>query len=857
MLIRKIAGLVLLIFGLTLLLSFVSSLDFSKTGLEGFIGAGPFEKPVTAGNEKWEEVKNLPSTLTKVSSCNLRKPFYPPQLPVYFVEGLNAYTNHMRLYTSSRYVNGIWEEDNVSYEDRPELILSPHMTRYKVTPIVPFKGHLPVSKDTCYLSIKAKYNKSTGTYLVSECEKPYFAVSTAYYGKAKWASKTGFAKIEMDKAEFEAIRRLALHITQGAKDDYEKAIRIERFLKSHYTYDPEYERAPPNVDPVYWFLFKEKRGICLQFASAFVVMCNSIGLPTRLVVGYLAKPTPTNQTVFASQMHAWAEVRFKSGWVEFDPTPSMKRIPTVTEITNVKEKVREGENFTVEGYVKTKDGKPIDGYVEIYLKRNKTDERGILLKLANFKNGKFSVTVRAPKIVGEYYVLAHYVGSLMYAPSWSDPIIKIYGYPHFEVRIPPKVSTNLTVRGRLVDYNGTGIANATIFVKVDGKVYDTVTTDRNGVFTIFLRLRKGLHEIELYYPGSKFVMPMSYKRFVEAGDLKVIVANGKLLAGKENDVYVALMFNGKPIANEIVGVAVSGKKVYLRTDSRGVLKFKIEPKKVGLIPVEFEVFGYTKMIVLKAISNVRISASYNDGILRVEVKDELGNKLNGTVLINGKVYKLVNGVAVARVEGSKFKIVYPGDEFHPKAEMTFEIHPPIWPFLIPLALGAGAYYWWSKRSRIEIYVEREEEGLPLIWKVGEKVRFIVRCKDPYRILVDGKLYEGNEVVFEDVGEHVIRVERIKGGKVKEVKEVRIEVVEDYGKAIAKVFKDLVERVERAKKVDLDDATPREVFGLLRPCKSKFLLKAFELYKYGNRRGFSRLDFIEAFKDFKEVLKCVR
>ena len=858
MFIRKIAGLVLLIFGLSLLLSFVSSLDFNKTGLEGFIGAGSFEKPVTAGNEKWEEVKDLLSTLTKSGACNLRSPFNPPQLPIYFVEGLNAYTNHMRLYTSSEYIDGVWIEDNVSYKDRPELTLSPHMTRYKVTPIVPFKGHIPVSKDTCYVSINAKYNASTGTYLVSKCDRSYFAVSTAYKVKVERASNRGFAKIKMDRTELEAIRRLALQITQGAKNDYEKALMIEKYLKNHYSYDPEYKRAPPNVDPVYWFLFNEKRGVCLQFASAFVIMCNSIGIPARLVIGYLAKPTPRNQTVFASQLHAWAEAKFYGGWVEFDPTPSIKRIPTITEITNVKERVREGENFTVEGYVKTKDGRPIGyGYVEIYLKRNKTDEKGILLKLAEFKDGRFKVKVKAPKIVGEYYILAHYVGSLMYTPSWSDPIIKIYGYPHFEVRIPPKVSTNLTVRGMLLDYNGTGIPNATIIVKVDGKIYDTVTTDGRGYFMIFLRLSRGIHEIDLYYPGSKFIMPISYKRTVEAGDLKVVVANNRLLAGRENEVYVALMFNGRPIANEIVGVAINGKKAYLKTDSRGVLKFKVKPYRVGLIPVEFDVFGYSKLVVLKAISNVRISASYGNGMLRVEVRDELGNRLNGTIVVNEKRYKLVDGVAKVKAEGSKFQIIYLGDKFHPRAEITYEIHPPIWPFLILIVVGVGTYYYWMRKGKIEVEIEREVDGLPLIWKIGEEIRFRVKCRDRYRILVDGKPFEGNSVRFDDIGEHVIRVERIKGGKVREVKEIRIEIVDDYGKAIARVFKELVERVEKTKRIDLSNATPREVLKMLKPCKADILLRAFELYRYGNRRGFTRLDFVEAFRDFREVLRCAR
>ncbi len=858
MFIKKIAGLVLLIFGLAFLLSFISSLDFSKTGFEGFIGAGYFEKHAGKGNQKWEELKNIPSTIAESNMCNLRNYSNPPQLPIYFVEGLNAYTNHMRLYVASTYINGVWIEDNVSYKDKPELRLSQHITRYKVTPIVPFKIHIPVSKDTCYVSINAKFNESTGTYLIKSCDRPYLAVSTAYKIKATKAAKDGFAKIIMNKEEYEAIRRLALSITRNAKNDYEKALLIEEYLKKHYRYDPSYT-IPSDEDPTYWFLFKEKRGICKQFASAFVIMCNSIGIPARLVVGYLAEPTPQNQTVFASQAHAWAEVKFREGWVEFDPTPSQVRIPTITKITNVSTTVKVGEYFTVEGYVKTKEGKFVEsGYVEIFLKKNKSDEKGILLKLASFKNGRFKVRVKAPDLVGKYYILAHYVGSLAYMPSWSDPVIKIYSPPHFEIEIPDKVSTNLTLRGRLVDFNGTGIANARIIVKVDGVICDETKTDAKGYFMIFLRLSKGEHEIELFYPGSGFILPVTYQKKVEAGDIDVVISNTTVLAGKENKLFAAVLFNGKPIKNESVRIIWKGGEVFAKTDKRGFVRFKIKPEEVGMIPLEFDVYGYSKIVMLKSIARVKISASYEDGILGVKVFDELGNGLNGTIFVNGKSYRLRNGIARINVSGSRFEIYYPGDEFHSSAKLVYEASAfPFWLLLIPIGFIVGFYYYRLRRGGLRIIVEREIDDLPLIWKVGEEIKFRVESKDGYRVFVDGKPFEGNSVRFDKEGVHVIRAERVKDGKVKEVKEVKITVVDDYGKAIAEIFKNLVTNVEKLKKVDLKDATPREVIGMLKPCRADILLRLFELYKYGNRRGFGRSEFIEAFKDYMNLRRCYR
>ncbi len=842
---KNVVGVALVILGLSFLLSFISSLDFSKTGLTGFIGAGPFQGHAGMGEHKWEETKFLPANLRISNECNLRKFSNPPQLPIYFVEGLNAYTNHMRLYTSSTYIDGVWKEDNVSYNDRQEITISPYLTRYKVTPIIPFEGHIPVSKDTCYVSIDAKFNRSTGTFIVKRCDRPYLAVSTAHGMNPKRADDKGFAKIEMNPAEYDAIRRLAMEITKGARNDYEKALMIERFLKRNYEYTPEYDLPPPNVDPVYWFLFKEKKGVCKEFASAFVIMCNAVGLPARLVVGYLAEPIPDNQTVFASQYHAWAEVKFKEGWVEFDPTPSARRIPTTTKITHVDEVVLAGKNFTVMGTVETKDGKPVSGYVEIYLKKRK-DGKGILLKLVHFENGRFSVSVKAPDLVGKYHVVAHYVGSFAYLPSWSDPIVKILGMPRFDVKIPNRVSTNLTIRGRLVDYNGTGIPNAIVFVNVDGRIYEEVKTDSNGCFEVFIKLSRGEHDIELYYPGSKFILPVKYEKRVEAGEVDVVLLNSTVWAGKENEVLSAIFFNGKPLKNQSVRLIYGGKVVDLRTDGRGFVRFGIEPKNVGKIPLEFEVLGYGKLVFLKSIAGVKISADYENGVLKIKVEDQLGNKLSGRVVVNGKTYRLENGIANVRASGSKFVIYYPGDEFHPPAEVVYEKGFPLW--ILPLFCLIPIVYFFWRREGVEIVVETEIDGLPLIWKRGERIKFNVICKEPYKVFADGKPVKGNWVTFDDVGEHVLRVER--DGKVREVK---IKIVDDYGVAIAEIFNDFIRRIERKKGLNLKNATPREIIKLSN-CNSKTLLRIFELYKYGNRRGFERKDFVEA---FKEVSSCVR
>jgi hypothetical protein len=121
----------------------------------------------------------------------------------------------------------------------------------------------------------------------------------------------------------ERVVQLARNITRGIEGDYPKAKAIETYLKTHYKYDQNAPPAPEGVDPMEWFLFNSKRGVCIDFNTAFVVLARLNGIPARLVTGYLIQKTPKEQPVHPKQAHAWAEVPFNGlGWVTFDATAS-------------------------------------------------------------------------------------------------------------------------------------------------------------------------------------------------------------------------------------------------------------------------------------------------------------------------------------------------------------------------------------------------------------------------------------------------------------------------------------------------------------------------------------------------------
>ncbi len=123
----------------------------------------------------------------------------------------------------------------------------------------------------------------------------------------------------------ENIRQLSENITREAMTPYAKVKAVVDYL-SHYVYRPDVDATPEGVDNVEYFLFTQKTGYCLHFASAATLMLRSVGVPTRLAVGYLpgeASKTPFEYIIRDKYYHAWPQVYFPGyGWVDVEATPA-------------------------------------------------------------------------------------------------------------------------------------------------------------------------------------------------------------------------------------------------------------------------------------------------------------------------------------------------------------------------------------------------------------------------------------------------------------------------------------------------------------------------------------------------------
>jgi transglutaminase-like putative cysteine protease len=121
---------------------------------------------------------------------------------------------------------------------------------------------------------------------------------------------------------------LSRQLTEGLGDEGRKARALERFFRENYQYALEDLPVGGN-DPLADFLFEVRRGNCEYFASALAIMLRTLGIPARVVNGYLGgewNPYGEYYLIRQSNAHSWVEAYLPGqGWVTLDPTPSAPR----------------------------------------------------------------------------------------------------------------------------------------------------------------------------------------------------------------------------------------------------------------------------------------------------------------------------------------------------------------------------------------------------------------------------------------------------------------------------------------------------------------------------------------------------
>jgi transglutaminase-like putative cysteine protease len=129
------------------------------------------------------------------------------------------------------------------------------------------------------------------------------------------------------------VAQTALKITEGATNDYERAVKLQDWFafSGEFTYDTEV-RSGTGARAIARFL-QDKEGFCVHFSFAMASMARTLGIPARVAVGFTPGTPQTNGTMSVGlrDAHAWPELYFEGvGWTRFEPTPNRGSTPPYT-----------------------------------------------------------------------------------------------------------------------------------------------------------------------------------------------------------------------------------------------------------------------------------------------------------------------------------------------------------------------------------------------------------------------------------------------------------------------------------------------------------------------------------------------
>jgi protein-glutamine gamma-glutamyltransferase len=134
--------------------------------------------------------------------------------------------------------------------------------------------------------------------------------------------------------EYADIVQLADSLSKGRTTTIDKILAVREFYwqknavgKQVYKYsDNPGVPGIPSASKIHNFLFSSKKGYCAYYAGATLMLLRSMGIPSRISVGFLTENRSSGKNAgwywyYANQAHAWVEVYFPEyGWLDFDTT---------------------------------------------------------------------------------------------------------------------------------------------------------------------------------------------------------------------------------------------------------------------------------------------------------------------------------------------------------------------------------------------------------------------------------------------------------------------------------------------------------------------------------------------------------
>jgi transglutaminase-like putative cysteine protease len=195
----------------------------------------------------------------------------------------------------------------------------------------------PIDSDIVFTIMKPYRIYSTGYYLRRDSAGSFFMkqkISKRFFYRMLshdgHHDDSGHMKSYLQLPEMvHSVRGLSESVTSGATEPEDRARAIENYLLTNYEYALENTEPDTGFTAIENFVFNSKKGYCEHFATTMTLMLRSVGIPARLVTGYLngrKNEFGDYYLVRQSDAHSWVEAYTGDRWKTYDPTPARESL---------------------------------------------------------------------------------------------------------------------------------------------------------------------------------------------------------------------------------------------------------------------------------------------------------------------------------------------------------------------------------------------------------------------------------------------------------------------------------------------------------------------------------------------------
>lgn len=309
-----------------------------------------------------------------------------------------------------------------------------------------------------------------------------------------------------------------------------------------------------------------------------------------------------------------------------------KKTPTVT-VSAINAMAGTTTNITVT--VKTQEGTPLDGKVQLRLNNTNT------VKTANVVDGKCVISYKIPIdwATNKITTQITYKDNNYYNNKTVSKDFTVSKKTTSTSITKPKTTMyldNITITGTLKDKDGNKLVKTPVTIYIN-KEKKTVTTDNNGAYKVTSQAKTvGTNNITVTYNGNNKYASSTSKTTVTVTKRSTKITNNNIttksytdnvtITGKLTDK------NNKALANTTVVLTVNNAKKTLKTDSKGIFRHIVKASRIGTNNVTVTYAGNTKYSKVTAKTTFKVTPKTT----KITITKIAKTKLGKTVTITGK-----------------------------------------------------------------------------------------------------------------------------------------------------------------------------------------------------------------------------